>query len=449
MNAASMVSAIAGSTSLVPTMLGSTSLTPSILGSTSLASSTPLLLAMAMLIVASGTLSGSEAALFSITARDRRRLPRLSYGCKVADKLLDDPERLLSAILFWNLLVNMTYFALAAIIASGASQRSAAVAISGGSLLAIIFFSEMLPKSLAMQSPVRATGLLAPPIAVVVAIISPLLPSIIAANAVVSRLVWPTLQNEPEIDLRDIQRAIELGTGDAALLGRERGAMRGLLALADVRVTEWMRPRNRCRVTAGQHAPSDLFDAGYDDDSADYVLVQDGQDDLVTRAIVPRYLRPAQIDSPNDLGTPVVYVPWSAQVSQALDLLHAEDRDVAIVLDEFGSWLGAIATDEILRRVLVDDPPPPESKDPTGGDSNGSAAPLEVPGSESFRAVAKQLGVDLEVEGVSTMAGLIQRANERFPQIGDTATLGEYVCEVVDRTDDEVVVRVRSGDEPS
>lgn len=411
----------------------------------SLFSILPMGVAMLVLIGISGMLSGSEAAFFSLSTRDRLKLSKSGFAGKLADRLLDDPERLLSAILFWNLMVNMTYFALATIIASKMGHPTAAVIISTGSLLAIIFFSEMLPKSLAMQSPVRATLLLATPISWFVLVVSPLLPTIGAANQVVCRLVWPTLTSEPDLDLEDIQRAIELGTGDAAMLQRERGAMRGLLGLADVRAAEWMRPRNRCRVVPAEDAPEATLDCSEDDDdAAAYVLVQDGEDDLVTRSIMPRYLRPSQIDSPRDIGSPVVYVPWSAQVSQVLDALHGENRDVAIVLDEFGSWLGSITIDDILQRVLV-----PERS--IVGDGNiqsvspeSGADPVRwrVSGGESLRTVAKQIGVEIEVEGVSTIAGYVQRQNGRFPRLGDQAMLGRYCCEVIEQDEDQTQIEV-------
>ena len=78
----------------------------------------PLLLAMSVLILLSALFSGSEAALFSLSTRDKKLLRRGGIGGKIATRLLEHPEPLLSAILFWNLLINMTYFALAAILGS-------------------------------------------------------------------------------------------------------------------------------------------------------------------------------------------------------------------------------------------------------------------------------------------------------------------------------------------
>ena len=174
---------------------------------------------MLILILLSALFSGSEAALFSLTPRQRRLLPHRGAGGRLADRMLNDSERLLSAILFWNLLINMIYFAIASIIA-GRMEASAdggatlALSFTGGSLLMIIFFSEMLPKSLAVVSPIVVSVWIAIPLRFAVRIVSPILPIVKTSNVLSSRLLWPSFVPENQIDLADIERAVELGTDD-------------------------------------------------------------------------------------------------------------------------------------------------------------------------------------------------------------------------------------------
>ena len=128
----------------------------------------PWLVPMIVLMFLSAFFSGAEAALFSLSGRDRRALARGPLGGRVAIKLLEDPESLLSTVLFWNLLINMTYFAIAAIIGAKLEPKGPAV-VAGFTLLslvAIIFFSEMLPKSVAVLSPRRISRLAGPPLVV-------------------------------------------------------------------------------------------------------------------------------------------------------------------------------------------------------------------------------------------------------------------------------------------
>ena len=78
----------------------------------------PWILTMAVLIAGSAFFSASEAALFSLRQQDRRRLQKGSRSQRSAATLLADPDRLLSAVLFWNLTINMAYFAVASIVGS-------------------------------------------------------------------------------------------------------------------------------------------------------------------------------------------------------------------------------------------------------------------------------------------------------------------------------------------
>src|SRR5687768_5615179 len=108
----------------------------------------PWLIAMVLLIVCSGFFSASEAALFSLRLRDREQLAAGGSTQRSAAKLLDDPDRLLCAVLFWNLVVNMVYFAIVSVVTLRLEKEPSVghtypAAFSVISLLAVIFFSEM------------------------------------------------------------------------------------------------------------------------------------------------------------------------------------------------------------------------------------------------------------------------------------------------------------------
>ncbi len=401
---------------------------------------------MGVLILLSALFSGSEAALFSLSHRNRKSLPRDGIGGRIAAHLLEDPERLLSAILFWNLLINMTYFAIAAIVGAkleldDTAGRTVAIAFTMLSLLAIIFFSEMLPKSLAVLAPIRLSVLVGPPLSMAVRLVSPVLPLVAVTNLAASRLIWPTFEPEPEIDLADIERAIELGTDDAALLQRERMALRGLVEMAETRVSELMRPRNKLWFC------SDLSDRSVVVENmppSGYLMVTDAKGEMIVKAIGVRMLRPSQLDDLESVAEPVIYVPWSALVSQVLDQLNEEDRSVAVVVNEFGELVGAVSIDHILRRVLA----PRQGAD---GNFFGAAdvqqiAPdhYRVLGTASVRSLAKQLETDVSGEGITTVAGYIQRHNERLPRVGDAAPMGRFTLTVIEQQDDAIWIAVQA-----
>ncbi|MEM9367768.1 MAG: CNNM domain-containing protein [Planctomycetota bacterium] len=433
---------------------------------------TPYLLSLGCLILASGLFSGSEAALFSLRDRDRRRLARGSVANRNVAALLQDSQGLLSAILFWNLLINMIYFAVVAILSSHVERPGL---FTVGSLLAIIFFSEMLPKSLAVMSPLAVSHAVAIPMRLAVALVSPMLPSLAWANRLLCRLIWPKMKPEPEIALADIVRAIDLGTGDAALLRRERQAMRSLVNLSQCRVDEVMRPRSTVHVQQQDQAgtldllpvrppggfvflspqrtmPSkDRSLSAQGNDPKATVTEQnhavDDDDEAIVGAIPLRLLRPSQIDALEDAVEPVLHVPWSAQVSQVFDQLQQEECNVAIVVNEYGAVVGVLSVEDILRRVLADDL---HRDDATDLIESIGVDHYRLHGRTGLGVIAQRLNLQLPEERAATVAGHIQRHNERVPRVGDVAPLHPYELVVVEDDTNGVWVEIwRDPNSPS
>lgn len=142
------------------------------------------LVAMGVLVLCSAFFSSSEAALFYLSRPERRRLAAGNRPQRMAAGLLADPDRLMTAVLFGNLAVNLAYFTIASITSfeleedlriAESWRTTAAGSFAVGSLLVIIVLSEMLPKSLAVLQPGRLAALVAIPLAATIRLLSPVL----------------------------------------------------------------------------------------------------------------------------------------------------------------------------------------------------------------------------------------------------------------------------------
>jgi hypothetical protein len=87
----------------------------------------PGMLAMGCLILASGFFSASETAFFYLTRDQIRNFGSGKPRQQMVAALLSDPDRLLTAVLFWNLVINLSYFAISVVIAH---RLSAAARVS-------------------------------------------------------------------------------------------------------------------------------------------------------------------------------------------------------------------------------------------------------------------------------------------------------------------------------
>ncbi|QDS86689.1 hypothetical protein EC9_08620 [Rosistilla ulvae] len=395
----------------------------------------PWLPAMLLLILSSAFFSGSEAALFSLQPQDRRRLKSQKVAGARVESLLLDPERLLSAVLFWNLIINMAYFGIVSIAGKrleSIGEASFAVGFTLFSLLMIIFFSEMLPKSLAVKNPTTFAVWVARPLAISIRIVSPGLPLLKFANRVAQRIIWPAFQPERELEIEDIDRAIRLSAPDAAFADRERLLLRRLVSLADVRVDEWMRPRSEYQIHQFPLSSEALQTAI---DEGGYLFIGDGSEDEISGAIAVRWLRPSQMDDLAGAMEAPLIVPWSTNVANVFDELCRENRDIAAVVNEYGEIIGVISIDDVLES-MVTQPDLPVSSDDSSSDSPPEVAfPLRIDGSMSARELAILLNVEPPTGRNVTVAGLIQTLTRRIPRLGDLCDWNDHRLEVVEESE--------------
>lgn len=402
---------------------------------------------MAVLIGLSAFFSASEAALFYLRPGDRHKLAQGNVRERIAVQLLSDPDRLLSAVLFWNLVVNLLYFALSSVVAIRMDRDlhlgpAATVSFAFGSLIAIIFFSEMLPKSLAVIRPMSIARLVSIPLSVAVRITDPVMPLLRALMRVSRRLIWPGFEAEPYMELADLERAIQISSEDQSIIRQEQTVLNNIVKLSDIRVDEWMRPRTQFQIF---HPPVSRDDLNGKIPPSGYVLVTEAESEEIEKAFrldsVTR-LNPQAIDS---LAQPVLYLPWKATVADALEGMSREQCQVTTVVNEFGETIGILTIEDVLETVFTYEPS--RSKrlldlNPIHRISQGRWA---VSGMMGLKQLARYFG-ETEVPETRnvTVAGVIQEQMQRLAQPGDECVWGPFEFRVVEAPQaDNILVELR------
>ena len=390
------------------------------------------LLAMAVLILGSAFFSSSEAAYFYLHRADRRRLASGTRPGRVAAALLADPDRLLTAVLFWNLVVNLAYFAIASIISlrlEKAAGTTQAGVFAFGALLVMIIFSEMLPKSLGVLRPRWLAAAVAIPLSVMVRIVDPVLPVFRLASLLSRRVLWPRFQPEPYLRIGDLERAVELSTSDAALLEQEQRVMQNIVLLSETRADELMRPRIQFQ---SFRPPVALADLKGQMPPSGYLLVTEPDSDEVAAAISLRQLSSVPTESLEHYAEAVVYVPWCTRVSDALEVMRRQDRQVAAVVNEFGETIGILTFDDVLDTIFRRAPSRSERLLQRMPIRRVAPDAWHVTGMTSLRRLVRYFGVARPPSKSVTVAGIVQETLGRLPQAGDQCRWGPFHLEVVD-----------------
>lgn len=395
----------------------------------------PWLITMTILIVCSAFFSASEAALFYLQPRDRRDMKRSGLaGEKIALKLLLDPDRLLSAVLFWNLVINVAYFAISSMVAIRIEKipslgSTGVWLFASATLLLIIFFSEMLPKTFAVLKPRTMARLVGMPLAVAVRVVDPLMPILQSANTISRRLLWPGFKAEPAMAVTDLERAIELSGKNAAVIKQEQAVLQNIVQLSTIRVEEWMRPRTQFE---SFQSPVALKDLAGDIPKSGYLLVTEPEGGNIERAI--RLDNQYQLDEKNidraaDL---VLYLPWCATAADALEKMSHYDREVTVVVNEFGETIGILTIEDILETVFTYSPSRTARLLDRPAIEQIEDGRWQVAGIMGMRQLAKRLDVEIPTPLSVTVRGIIQETLQRLAETGDQCQWGPFQFDVVE-----------------
>lgn len=381
----------------------------------------PGISAMAALICLSAMFSCSETALFYLSHDELRLMRTGRPRQRLAAELLLDPDRLLTAVLFWNLVTNLTYFAVGVAITGRLIDRNLATEAGAFTLLslaALILCGEVLPKSIAVVFRRKLAEWISWPLALAVGVLDPVIPTFRQITRTARRTFWPNLKAEPYLHADDLERAVEESQHTDEVIRLERQVLHNILDLSEIDVEEIMRPRGTYLTYSGE---VHLEDFHGEVPAADYiVLVEPGTDNvenvisLATFSQIPeRHLE--------DAAEPVVNVPWCANLAFTLQLLRDQFCSVASVVDEYGETIGIVTYEDIIDTALL--PQPSRTRRVLQREPVLEIAPgkYHVEGLTSLRYLSRHLGFEYEPtpDSMITVAGMMQDELEHIPEVGD------------------------------
>ena len=379
----------------------------------------PHFLAMVALAAASGFFSCSEAALFSLRPDDRRMLKTGSPAQRKAVELLEDPDALLTAILFWNLIVNIVFFALASVVGiqlEKAGHTTEAGLVAFGSLMFIIICSEMVPKTVGVMVPKRMASLVSWPLAMSVRTFAPIAPLFRAVNDALKRLIFPGFRSEPYLELSDLEQAITVSTSDEELAMQERLALQNIVKLSDLQAEELMRPRTQYQSFS---PPVSLADLGGQLTRSGYLLVTEPDTDEISSAIALKYLPSIPRQHLENFAQSVVYVPWCTPVSAVFDELQSGSREVAAVVNEYGETIGIITLEDLLHAVFEEEASRSSVLLSTASLEHINENRWRVTSITGLRRLSRAFGLVLPPRKSVTVGGILQEKLQRLPEPGD------------------------------
>jgi Mg2+/Co2+ transporter CorB len=374
--------------------------------------------------------SGSETAL---TASSRARMLALEKSgdtrAGLVNRLLDKRERLIGTILIGNNVVNTAAASLTTgILLSLFGDVGIAYATVVVSLLVIIF-SEVTPKTLAINNPDRVAVMVSRPIAVIVGLFGPLT---IVIEQCVRVILAPFGVKLGEI--RSVMSAHEELRGTVDLLHREgsvvksdRDMLGGLLDLKELEVADVMVHRTKMRIINADLPPEDIVREVLASPYTRMPLWRERPDNIVGILHAKDLLRALDAAGGNPSGLKVAdiaFSPWFVPVTTSLaDQLKAflsRKTHFALAVDEYGEVMGLVTLEDILEEIVGD------IKDEHDVAMQGVRVQpdgsVNVDGAVPIRDLNRVMDWNLPDDEATTIAGLVIHEARAIPDTGQTFT---------------------------
>ncbi len=391
---------------------------------------------MIALTVASAFFSGSETAVFSLTRDDLQGFRNGKPGEKQIVQLLIDPSRLLTAILFWNLVINLSYFAVSVVVArrlliNGYESVGWLLSIFG--VVSIILFGEVLPKSLSVVIPGAISRLVVWPLSISVRLLDRVLPILAVITRGLTRGFWPKLQEETIIDAEDLEKAVDLSSQSSEMIANERIILHHILDLSEIAVEEIMRPRGTY-LTVNEEAIWQDF--GHSTPPGGFAAIVESGTDQVQGVFWMHGTIYSESKGLKSFRETVVYVPWCADAARTLSLIRAKLCHVAVVVDEYGQTIGLLTQQDLLDTILSTSPSRARRILKREAMLKIGDHTFHLDGLTTLRYLASHLGIDFDSdqEPSVTVAGLLHQNLRRFPEVGDEMLWQGWKLRVIDVT---------------
>jgi putative hemolysin len=392
--------------------------------------------AAACVVLGSAMASGSETALTALgDLRARQLVEAGGRRARLLRGWVEHPERVLSALLVTNTLLNIGGGVLAAEIATGVASvhgfspaRALGVA-TGIATVVVLFAGEVVPKTIAKRHPVRITMAVIPFVSVVSWILWPVSIGLVRATHGLMRLFGGgKVAPGPAVTSAEIEYIIEMGTREGVLDEVKEELLNSVLEFADRVVKEVMVPRTRM-VAIDRDAPREEIVRVVTENPYSRMPVYEGSADnivgiLMVRDIVLELTRGAGPFPWERVLKPAFFVPEQMKVSRLLKEMQRRKTHLAVVVDEFGGTSGVVTLEDVLEEIVG------EIQD----EGDAEAAPVKSVGTGIWLADATVPLRELE-EYLDKETGVEPGAASavRFPDEGDYETLGGFVTATAGR----------------
>ena len=330
------------------------------------------LLFIAFLIAMNNILAMTEAALLAV--RKARLQQRVNEGDKKAGlvlKLIEHPNQFLSVIQIGITLIDVltgavtgaTVAVIFARLLAGVpvlAPYSESIGLALGVII-ITYFSiilgELVPKRLAIQDPEVVASRFAQPMLFLSKLLSPVVRFLGLSTEIVLRLIGIRPSDEPPVTEEEIHVLLDQGTQAGVFEEAEQDMVAGVFRLNDRRVYSIMTPRTEILWFDMRDTTDEILRKMTEGSYSRFPVCQGSLDNVLgivkARELLIRSMAGETIHLKECLS-PALFIPETTLASRALEIFKESDKELVLVIDEFGGVTGMLTINDVIEEIVGD-----------------------------------------------------------------------------------------------
>ena len=397
---------------------------------------------LVVLLILSAFFSGSETALMSLNRYKLRHKARAGHrGAKLADKLLQRPERLIGLILLGNNAVNISASALVGVVSVQLGGELGFAIGTACLTLVVLIFAETAPKTLAAMHPERVAF---PAAYIYVPLLKILYPLVWMTNTLANGVLYLFGLRKSDADgyalSREELRTVVYEAG-ARISQKYRHMLINILDLEQVTVDDVMVPHNE---VIGIDLEDDIEEIAKMIQHCEHTRLPVYRDNIDNVSGLLHLRRLANLASQSgftksDLEELLVepyFVPEGTPLSTQLVQFQKARQRFALVVDEYGDIQGIVTLEDILEEIVGE-----FTTDPAADDEDivrESDQSYLVNGTANIREMNRIMNWKLPTNGAKTLNGLILEYLETIPESGTGLKVEGYPIEIIEMRENRV-----------
>lgn len=395
--------------------------------------------AILFLILLSAFFSSAETALTTVNKHRLRALAEEgNRNAQRVLKLIENPAKMLSAILIGNNIVNISASALATTLTTNVFG-SKFVGVSTGILtLVVLLFGEITPKSLATLYNEKIALTYIHVVAPLVTLLTPVIWLVDKLSGIiffVLRVDRDAANNQmTEGELRTI---VDVSVEDGVIEKEEKSMINNVVDFGDSKAKDVMVPRADMALVSVDATFDEVFEI-FNEEHYSRLPVYDDNKDTVIGIVYLKDLFFFQNQNDNKKMTfsirNIMREPFFVYEYQKTSSIMAEMRNrfvsLAIVLDEYATAVGLITIEDLIEEIVG------EIRDEFDMDELKMITKIsdnhyEIDAAMKLSDLEDSIGIELESENYDSLGGYVIELLDHLPNVGETVKKDGITFQVV------------------